>query len=42
VRLGIYIPPELRKRVRLAAAERGETLSALVVRAIERELERER
>jgi hypothetical protein len=40
VRLGVYVPAALRKRVRIAAAERGQTVSALVVAAIERELAR--
>ena len=38
--LFIVVPPETHKRTRIAAADRDETVTQLVARAVERELKR--
>ena len=38
--LFVVVPPSVHKRVRVAAADRDETVTQLVARAVERELQR--
>jgi predicted HicB family RNase H-like nuclease len=40
VKLNVAVSPELRKAVKVRAAELGESIQALVVRVLEREVRR--